>query len=306
MIINSLLEVCDKRYQDNQDDVSCESCSYKEFCPHDCEICLDYIHTPRNAPAGAPKRKYDCERIADFYICKYSCRYTSEMIYAFQLLKDIKNKSSLKVLALGCAPCTDLMALDYLKTQGELDFMNLEYRGVDYSRDVWQNIHSDIQCLSQGVTVKLYYQDICEFIDNIGEDTWIPDLVTFQYFLSDLHKHSEAQSVEQFLSAFAQFSNTYMVSNSYIVLNDVNLGTRYGGGRDYFEKLESLLSDCTCRKGRFCNDNSRSPFYTRGYTYGEDSDGEFPVNTNFFNISHWSRYAPFNTCASAQMLIKRR
>ena len=34
-------------------------------------------------------------------------------------------------------------------------------------------------------------------------------------------------------------------------------------------------------------------------------DGEFPDNTNFFDISNCSEYSPFDTCASAQCYKKR-
>ena len=93
--------------------------------------------------------------------------------------------------------------------------------------------------------------------------------------------------------------------NTYTLLNDVNLGTGYGGGREYFDRLYSNLESSTVRRGRFCNDNSRSLYYPRGYTYGEDSEGEFPDNSNLFDLRRWRRYSPFNTCASAQMLIKK-
>lgn len=58
-------------------------------------------------------------------------------------------------------------------------------------------------------------------------------------------------------------------------------------------------------KGRFCNDNSTSFYYPRGYTYGEDSAGEFPNNKNRFDLTPWRAYSPFDTCASAQMIIKK-
>ena len=43
----------------------------------------------------------------------------------------------------------------------------------------------------------------------------------------------------------------------------------------------------------------------RGYPYGENSDGEFPKNENRFDWSPWEKYSPFDTCASAQMIIKK-
>lgn len=296
MMIQSLLESCDSRYKSTQHCNSCSDCSYQEHCPHNCEKCLDYIHNPSHAPDNAPDRKYDCVHMADYYVCKYACRYTSEMIYALRRLIDLSHKPSLKVLSFGCGPCTDLLALDYLKQQNEYTYSKLEYRGIDYSKEVWINIHHDLKTISPSdTTIGFFYKDICTFIDEIGEGAWIPDLVIFQYFLSDLHKHSERASVQSFLKSFAQFVDVYMPANSYIVLNDINLGASYGGGRDYFETLSSLLPSYSFRRGRFCNDNSQSPFYPRGYSYGEDSDGEFPVNKNIFSLTQWTDYSPFQS-----------
>lgn len=39
--------------------------------------------------------------------------------------------------------------------------------------------------------------------------------------------------------------------------------------------------------------------------YGEGSDGEFPDNANCFDLMPWKAYSPFDTCASAQMIIKK-
>lgn len=75
--------------------------------------------------------------------------------------------------------------------------------------------------------------------------------------------------------------------------------------RDYFDQLRNKLCSSISRKGRFCNDNSKSIYYPRGYPYGENSDGEFPKNKNRFDWSPWEKYSPFDTCASAQMIIKK-
>ena len=94
-------------------------------------------------------------------------------------------------------------------------------------------------------------------------------------------------------------------THTFIILNDINLGRGYGGGRDYFDQLRNKLCSSISRKGRFCNDNSKSIYYPRGYPYGENSDGEFPKNENRFDWSPWEKYSPFDTCASAQMIIKK-
>ena len=108
-----------------------------------------------------------------------------------------------------------------------------------------------------------------------------------------------------FIKTFSQYYNEKVPINTYTLLNDVNLGISYGGGREYFDRLYSKLESSNMRRGRFRNDNSRSRYYPRGYPYGEDSDGEFPDNTNLFDLRRWQRYSLFDTCASAQMLIKK-
>ena len=79
------------------------------------------------------------------YTCKYSCRYASEVAYTIKRCKDLRNVEELKVLSFGCGPCTDLFAIDYLYSQGILNYKKLKYRGVDYSKNVWKYIHRDIK-----------------------------------------------------------------------------------------------------------------------------------------------------------------
>lgn len=304
-MLETILSRCDQRYESPAHE-QCLNCSYGAFCPHDCEKCLDFIHNPNHAPNGAPQRKYDCTHMADYYTCKYSCRYTSELIYAFGRLKDIREAKELKVLSFGCGPCTDLFAIDYLHTHGVLSYESLEYRGVDYSRDVWKYIHHDIMDIADKNTkIEFYYQDACSLIHDIASGCWLPNVIVFQYVFSDMKKHTSPQRIEDFMRTFAYFFNYTLRPNTYVVLNDINLGMKYGGGREFFDLLFHRLIDAEMCKGRFCNDNSQSNYYPKGYPYGADSDGEFPQNRNFFDLSPWYKYSPFDTCASAQMLIKK-
>lgn len=305
MMLERILSECDKR-NNQRGCEQCTDCSYETYCPHDCEKCLDYIHNPSHAPNGAPKRKYDCTHMADVYTCKYTCRYASEIVYAVERLKDLSNLADLKVLSFGCGPCTDLFAIDYLRSRGILSYQKLEYRGVDYSKDVWKYIHRDIKTFeNDNLKIKFFYQDACELIQIIAQRSWIPNLIVFQYVFSDMEKHSNAKSINYFIETFAQYYNEKVAPNTYIILNDINLSRGYGGGREYFDLLLNKLRRSIQRKGRFYNDNSQNIYYPGGYPYGEESDGEFPKNENRFDWTRWKKYSPFNTCASAQMIIKK-
>lgn len=305
MMLETILAACDARYNRPHCE-QCYDCSYGSYCPHDCEKCLDYIHTPQHALPNAPERKYDCTHMADFYTCKYSCRYTSEIMYALERCLDLHNLRDLKILSFGCGPCTDLFAIDALRENKILSYDKIEYRGVDYSKDVWYRIHRDISRFNNGdCDIKFFYEDACSLIHKIAAGKWTPNLIVFQYVFSDMQKHSSATNIYGFINRFAEYFNTKVQPNTYIILNDINLGCEYGGGRDFFDTLQKQLDNSLSRKGRFCNDNTSSMYYPRGYTYGEDSDGEFCNNANKFNLTPWRAYSPFDTCASAQMIIKK-
>ncbi|MBQ2963067.1 MAG: hypothetical protein IJE14_00270 [Clostridia bacterium] len=303
-MLETILSGCDARYE--TDCEQCEDCSYGEYCPHDCEKCLDFIHNPSHSEPGSPKRKYDCAHMADFYTCKYSCRYASEIMYAIERCVDLHNLQKLRVLSFGCGPCTDLFAIDALHKKQVLCYKQLEYRGVDYSKRVWQWVHRDIKCFqNDDCDIKFFYEDACDLINTIAEGTWTPNLIVFQYVFSDMQKHTDFQNIYNFINTFAKYYNTKIGPNTYIVLNDINLGRDYGGGREFFDRLLGKLNNSIYKKGRFCNDNSTSNYYPRGYPYGDDSDGEFTNNANRFDLTPWKTYSPFNTCASAQMIIKK-
>lgn len=305
MMLETILSDCNARYE-KPDCEQCEDCSYGGYCPHDCEKCLDYIHNPEHAPSGAPARKYDCTHMADVYTCKYSCRYTSEIVYALERCRDLQNLRNFKVLSFGCGPCTDLFAIDYLRQQNIFSYEKIEYRGIDYSEDVWHWIHRDISGFqNRNCSIKFFYKDACDLIHTISAGSWTPNLIVFQYVFSDMQKHTDSANIMDFINTFAEYFNTKVRPNTYIILNDINLGRKYGGGREFFDRLYRNLDSSVCRKGRFCNDNSKSIYYPRGFPYGEDSDGEFPDNTNRFDWALWSTYSPFDTCASAQMIIKK-
>lgn len=297
MLISNVIKKCKERY-DKKECKHCKDCSFGNYCPNNCEVCLDYLHFPAHVPDDAPKRKYDCVHMADFYTCKYSCRYTSELMYAIKKCSDICNIDELRVLSFGCGPCTDLFALDALKEKRELSFNDVQYHGVDYSKDVWVNIHHDIiEMKKEYMKVSFFYDDMCQYIDKLAQENWTSNLIIFQYVFSDMQKHTLTRNINYFIKKFAEYFNSKILPNSYIILNDINLSRRLDGGREYFDNLQEQLKNTKYHKNHFYNDNSANG----GYTYGDTQ----PVNKNYFDLSDLSSFSPFNTCASAQMIIKK-
>lgn len=105
---------------------------------------------------------------------------------------------TLKVMSVGCGPCTELAAIDYLHQNGELNYKKLEFRGIDPLKNMWKYIWEDIDEYYQG-QVKFYERDILELVDIIVEKKWIPDLIIFQYVFSDMYKKNSAEEIRRLL-----------------------------------------------------------------------------------------------------------
>ena len=296
MLLYDLVKKCSQRdkFQDKHE--QCESCSYGEYCPKDCQSCLQHVHFPQNAPAP---RKYDCVHMADCYYCKYAYKYASEIVYGLRRFKEIKDKKELKIMSVGCGPCTELAAVDYLKEQGVLHYEKLQYRGIDPLEGVWKHIWNDVREY-YGDGIQFYPKDILQLVDIIVKHSWVPDVLIFQYVFSDMYKHSDEEEIIQFINKLADFLNSYEEKSIYILCNDINLTKSKGGGREFFDILESKINKPKIVKKRHFNNINME----RHYEYGEQYNSNVLV---FDDISDEIKnaYSPFESCASAQILIKR-
>lgn len=182
MLLYELVEKCSLRDEYRCIHEQCGDCTYGNNCVHDCKECLKYVHFPITAPAV---REYDCVHMADCYYCKYAYKYASEIVYGLEQFIDIQNKKKLKVMSVGCGPCTELAAIDYLRQIGMLKYDELEYRGIDPLENVWGQIWNDIREYF-GKEIRFFSNNVLELVDVIIKHNWVPDLIIFQYVFSDL------------------------------------------------------------------------------------------------------------------------
>ena len=77
MLIDELVSFCDEEYQNSE----CFPCSAKVMCErecgYNCKDCLDDIHFHHHTY----RDEYNCERLLDYYICRYSYKYSKEILY---------------------------------------------------------------------------------------------------------------------------------------------------------------------------------------------------------------------------------
>ena len=296
MLIDDLVYECDDRYSKNKDSCQCEACRCETCIQVNCAKCLKKIHFPQNE---REKRTYDCVNMADYYYCRYSYRYASEVVYGLRQFRDIMNTETLKVMSVGCGPCTELAAIDYLYHCGELKYNKLDFRGIDPLKNMWKYIWKDIDSYYKG-QAKFYERDILEMVDIIVEKKWVPDLIIFQYVFSDMYKKNDEEQIRLFIDKLVKFLNGQKDRKIYILANDANIGMRYDGGRDFFDVLEKKINEPkSMRRYHFNND-----YKTTHYDYGT----EYKNNKIFFDIPQHikEKYESIDSCASAQVLIKKK
>ena len=296
MLLYDLIEKCSYRNELRNKSEKCEDCSYRNCCPGNCQICLQYIHFPKKAPAP---RKYDCAHMADYYYCKYAYRYASEIVYGLNYFAEIQKIKKLKIMSIGCGPCTELAAFEYLKKQGKLNYDELQFRGIDPLRDVWINIWNDITDYF-GDEVKFFSRDVLQLVDIIVKQSWIPDVLVFQYVFSDMYKKTEEGEITQFINKLTTFLNSCKEKPIYILCNDINLSTAYGGGREFFDVLESKIDEPKIVRRKHFNNSDKDSHFEYGDEYNSNVLVFDHISDKINNI-----YIPFGSCASAQILIKK-
>lgn len=297
MLLYDLIEKCSYRDEFQSIHEQCEDCSYGERCSGDCQKCLKDVHFPQN---GLASRKYDCPHMADCYYCKYAYKYASEIVYGLKQFADIRNKKTLKIMSVGCGPCTELAAVEFLRNQGILNYDRLQYRGIDPLESVWKSIWNDVENYFGDDEIEFWPNDILQLVDIIVRDRWVPDVIIFQYVFSDMYKHSDEGEIVQFIDKLAAFLNSYEEKSIYILCNDINLGVSWGGGREFFDILASRIQSPKIIERRHFDNINRDWHYEYGTEYNS--------NALIFNdISNEIRraYNPFDSCASAQILIKK-
>ena len=111
-------------------------------------------------------------------------------------------------------------------TQGVLPYETLEYRGVDYSENVWKYIHRDIsntfKCIYNfrsiatgilaGIKIGHMGAIIFSFRCTIRRMRWIVYKIQF----SDMEKHTSAQKIHEFIEIFAQYFNEKVAVDTYL------------------------------------------------------------------------------------------
>lgn len=292
MLIEKILEYCDDNFPSEH--YRCIDCDHPGICPRDCNECLRQIHF--EADQEGKRHSYDCRNLANCYVCKYAFKYTSEICYALKGGDRLANANKLTVLSIGCGPCTDLFAFDYMREKGYYSFEEMKYIGVEPLK-TWSGIHDQIEkCRKPYIQTSFVYKYIQDFLPNLIEEEYKADVIIMNYLLSDFHKYGGSENVLDFLDCLVYYI-IEVSPNAVIIINDINLDCSRGGGRDYFDILFRQLKGFRRVRRHFYNSNKPSH-----YEYGD----EYPSNQLVFSddlVSEYDLYNPYRSCGSAQIII---
>ncbi len=213
MLIDSVVEFCDMEYKNEE----CIQCNSKIACDENCDgckQCLDDIHYHHNKFRDF----YDCEKLLDYYVCRYSYKYCSEMIYALSE-RDLSDYPYFHILSLGCGAAPDLMAFEYMEYE-----QKISYCGLDLN-PYWEKIHNLISF----------------FYDTIGENglkKWFRQLanniVKYKPQKSPMLIINDADSVYTGRDAFPIFVDEI----KKVGLNVIDETRRWFKNHNYYEDSE--------------------------------------------------------------------
>lgn len=289
MLINSIVGFSNNQYGKKHSAGHCSHCTKK--CSHDCKLCLEDVHY-RN---GLWKKDYDCINMIHYYVCCYTFKYASEILYLMKKSNLMKQLDEYNIMSFGCGASPDLMALEKYNVY---DNKPINYIGVDTNR-LWSDIHNEIKkyMYDKNAYADFTYNDAFYVVEN-NTCTNI-NVIVMQYFISHLYNTNQINELDIF---FDNLIDNVILKNDrrepiIIMINDVN---SINCGRDcfidLFEKLHNRGINCTFNKSYFMYDGINQYQF-----YGEqNSTGRllFDVPDEFSDYQVWRR------CTSSQLLIE--
>lgn len=293
LLLKTVVDYCHNEYLSSE----CKKCNHPDKCPgnHSCKNCLEQIHYPVRHPNG--KKDYDCNRMINFYVCDYSFKYASEMLYLMRESTALKKIKKYHVVSIGCGACPDLMALEKYCSQCE-DSKTISYYGIDVNTR-WKPIHQIIDDYSGEIIKKTtfdYFDAVSEFDDRIIKHA---NVLVLQYVISHFYNTNQISEIEDFFTCIVSNIIAHKQKNNPLVvlINDVNSNNR---GRDYFMVLIDKL-----KAENLHGHVSRFYFDYRITHEGQRYGTKHPDNKILYKIPDKFRlYEPWEQCSSAQLLIE--
>ncbi|MEA1961345.1 MAG: hypothetical protein U9N81_08770 [Bacillota bacterium] len=234
MLLEHLTNYCDEKYQEQcaRGKCSIDECTHDHgSCPqpgeNKCELCLREVHY--HHPNG--RKDYTCDKIVNYYVCRYAHKYASEIAYSFDVLDCLSTYDKFNILSIGCGPAPDLMAFE--KYNMEHNSVPITYIGFDVNPR-WKPIHQEIvnYCGSTGMKAQFVPEDAVEYFRT--NKVFKANVLVLEYVVSHFICTEQFDQLDQFFSDVAEHIVAFMEKDAVIIIQDTN---HYKLGRDDFVRL---------------------------------------------------------------------
>ena len=299
MLIDDIVDFCNKKYITFGDKCGNSECTHPTGeCSGSCYDCLYEIHY-FDGDKCKHKSLYDCPKMLYHYVCQYTLRYASEILYA---LKEegsfLSGFETINMMSIGCGGCPDLMAMEKLLYDDGMT-IPLAYKGYDVN-PLWLPVHNRVQryCKDNDIVtdIKFKREDAINYFSKFYSKN--TNVIVISYLISYLYNTPQKKEILDF---FDRLIDNVIVRNKdkkLIIFNDVNSCNR---GRDYFgvfvEKLREKGLHGSYRYTYF--DSDRLNKYQRNGDAYNASCSLFSYDKAIERKYHVDGY-----CRSAQLIVE--
>lgn len=295
MLIDRIVDFCDNQYSNQDTYHICKTCKHPSQCSGNCKNCLEEIHYPNKYPNG--KKDYDCSNLINFYVCDYSFKYASEILYLLRKCESLNNIDNYHIMSIGCGGCPDLMAFESFIEESHLN-KRISYIGIDIN-ELWEPIHNQIKTYKTNniKNIQFIYVDAIQYFDEMTiKDA---NVLILQYVISHFYNTNQISEIEAFFDQLIDSIIKYKEQNKpfVIIINDVNSNNR---GRDYF------LEFCEKLKARNFHGIYNPYYFDYNIKNSKQCYGmKHESNDVLYSIPNkLKKYEPWRKCSSAQLLIE--
>lgn len=176
-LLDTLTTYCANQFYGYGNCLQCTHPSGK--CSGSCLKCSEEV----NFHKTDGRTDYDCQKFMYYYVCRYSWKYCSEIIYALEQI-DLSAYPAFNILSIGCGGAPDLMAFEEVRPAW--DTTEIFYKGYDMN-PYWNPIHRAIEqytLSTETIDAKFINRDIFDVLRHGKPAVRHYNVIVLEYLLS--------------------------------------------------------------------------------------------------------------------------
>lgn len=291
LLVGTLVDWCATNYRS----LECNVCTHPSGrCSGSCKNCSEEVNYHKN---GNCRSDYDCQKFLYYYVCRYSWKYCSEIMYALEQVH-LRSYPCYHIVSVGCGGAADLMAFEQINQQQPKD---LYYKGYDIN-PLWEPIQNEIEqyMMDNGHCAKFRRKDIFERLNHGKPANHAYNIVVMEYLISHFSENCRTALAEELFEGIVEqiIVNRIQDSPFLIIINDID----HYSVRSCFDNLLDMLTQYG-----FHFKFAKLHFSDRQRDYNDGSQ-QYASRANKFYIpdSIKGQFDCAITCTSAQLIVEIR